>query len=221
MSCLRNEQHGIATNWPPGILSRAKTIEVLKRHNEWRRGGEGPQTDPRMLGLALDAVIAYIEQHGIAPPDCHRDGGEAVTLNARIDQFLADVHDPANITTTRTHLTTAVGLLREAGNHFRGVTEMVKPAFKHGDRVRLKPGTQPARRWHGIAEWTVLRRAVTPLGVDPEIIWFTASSQSADGKSLYADCFMQDHLEPVSDVNRKPTAKITASRQRNEPTKRR
>lgn len=65
----RIKQHGIAPNWPTGILNRAKTLEVLKRHNEWRRGGDGPQTDPRMLGLALDAAIAYIEQHGITPPD--------------------------------------------------------------------------------------------------------------------------------------------------------
>ena len=47
-------------DWPIGILNRAKTLEVLTKHNEWRRGASGPQTDPRILGLALDAAIAYI-----------------------------------------------------------------------------------------------------------------------------------------------------------------
>lgn len=46
--------------WPAGELNRDKTLEVLTQHNRWRRGAEGPQTDPRTLGLALDAAIAYI-----------------------------------------------------------------------------------------------------------------------------------------------------------------
>lgn len=46
--------------WPAGVLSRETTLEVLTKHNAWRRGGDGPQTDPRMLGLALDAAIAAI-----------------------------------------------------------------------------------------------------------------------------------------------------------------
>jgi len=47
-----------ALEWPKGVLNRAKTLEVIRDHNLWRRGADAPQTDPRMLGLALEAVVA-------------------------------------------------------------------------------------------------------------------------------------------------------------------
>ena len=47
-----------ALEWPNGVLNRAKTLEVIRDHNLWRRGADAPQTDPRMLGLALEAVVA-------------------------------------------------------------------------------------------------------------------------------------------------------------------
>lgn len=50
----------VSDAWPNGVLNRKKTIEVITEHNAWRRGAEGAQTDPRMLGLALDAVIAAL-----------------------------------------------------------------------------------------------------------------------------------------------------------------
>ena len=34
-----------------------KAIEILKSHNEWRRGAEIPQTDPKVLGGAIDCVV--------------------------------------------------------------------------------------------------------------------------------------------------------------------
>lgn len=46
--------------WPPGVLSLDRTLNILSKHNKWRRGGKGEQTDPRMLGLALDAVIEHL-----------------------------------------------------------------------------------------------------------------------------------------------------------------
>src|SRR5690606_40353285 len=32
--------------------------EILKKYNEWRRGGEGPQPNPTEIGIAIDAVLA-------------------------------------------------------------------------------------------------------------------------------------------------------------------
>ena len=49
-----------AGEWPAGVLARDRTLEILRRHNEWRRGADTEQTDPRLLGLALDAAIAAI-----------------------------------------------------------------------------------------------------------------------------------------------------------------
>lgn len=54
------DQVNEAVAWPRGVLNRDRTLEVLTQHNAWRRGAEGEQTDPRILGLALDAAIAAI-----------------------------------------------------------------------------------------------------------------------------------------------------------------
>jgi hypothetical protein len=50
--------------WPAGVLNREATLYTLTKHNAWRRGAVGEQTDARMLGLALDAAIAALA----APP---------------------------------------------------------------------------------------------------------------------------------------------------------
>lgn len=56
------EEHGIKPpQWPDGILGCDETLEVLKRHNKWRRGADVQETDPKTLGLALDAVISYVD----------------------------------------------------------------------------------------------------------------------------------------------------------------
>lgn len=38
-----------------------RALQVLIEHNTWRRGGEGPQTDPTLLGQALDTAIAALQ----------------------------------------------------------------------------------------------------------------------------------------------------------------
>lgn len=40
-----------------------KTIETLKRYNQWRRGDESiDQPDPKEIGIAIDDAIKIIEQ---------------------------------------------------------------------------------------------------------------------------------------------------------------
>ena len=34
--------------------------KTLSLHNEWRRGGEGEQTDPSTLGVALDLAVVML-----------------------------------------------------------------------------------------------------------------------------------------------------------------
>ena len=60
-----------AVAWPTGALNRDETLRVLSEHNAWRRGASGEQTDPRILGLALDAVIAHLSAPQ-APPAAPR-----------------------------------------------------------------------------------------------------------------------------------------------------
>jgi hypothetical protein len=42
-------------------MTTAEAIEILRSHNAWRRGGDGPMTDPRVLGEAIDIVVAALE----------------------------------------------------------------------------------------------------------------------------------------------------------------
>ena len=67
-----------ALEWPNGLLNRAKTLQVIRDHNLWRRGADAPQTDPRMLGLALEAVVAYLTP--LPPPPV--DGEAQDSMNA-------------------------------------------------------------------------------------------------------------------------------------------
>ena len=65
-SAPAGEQASGQVVWPSGVINRDKTLEVLTQHNAWRRGAEGPQTDPRLLGLALDAAIAFLSAPAVA-----------------------------------------------------------------------------------------------------------------------------------------------------------
>lgn len=42
------------------------SIEILKRHNEWRRGGEGDMQNPTDIGLAIDDVIRMAVEGNVA-----------------------------------------------------------------------------------------------------------------------------------------------------------
>lgn len=36
-----------------------QAIKVLKKHNNWRRGGRASQQDPKKIGEAIDVAIAF------------------------------------------------------------------------------------------------------------------------------------------------------------------
>lgn len=61
---------GAALVWPAGVLARDVTLRTLVAHNAWRRGGEGPATDPALLGKALDAVIGALSIAGHVREAC-------------------------------------------------------------------------------------------------------------------------------------------------------
>lgn len=39
-----------------------EAIELLKRHNEWRRGAEIEMEHPKELGIAIDTLITFTEK---------------------------------------------------------------------------------------------------------------------------------------------------------------
>lgn len=80
----------VGVEWPAGVLSREQTMKTLREHNAWRRGARGPQTDSRLLGLALDAAIAALAQQPAAPSGeaaaevVHADGAPGGVLIKRM-----------------------------------------------------------------------------------------------------------------------------------------
>jgi hypothetical protein len=38
-----------------------EAIEILERHNEWRRGAEIPQEEPKIIGEAIDLVLKELQ----------------------------------------------------------------------------------------------------------------------------------------------------------------
>ena len=45
-----------------------QAIKVLKKHNNWRRGGRGSQQDPKIIGEAIDVAIAIMEAMLVKEP---------------------------------------------------------------------------------------------------------------------------------------------------------
>ena len=43
-------------------MTPAETVEILRQFNEWRRGGDGDQPDPKQIGAAIDAACEMIER---------------------------------------------------------------------------------------------------------------------------------------------------------------
>lgn len=39
-----------------------QAVEILKAHNEWRKGADTPHTEPKDLGDAIDTVIEALSQ---------------------------------------------------------------------------------------------------------------------------------------------------------------
>ena len=39
-----------------------EAIEILRKHNKWRRGDDSvPMTNPKLLGQAIDTIIVFFE----------------------------------------------------------------------------------------------------------------------------------------------------------------
>jgi hypothetical protein len=49
-----------------------QAIKVLKKHNNWRRGGRGSQQDPNLIGEAIDIAIAVMGAMLIKEPRLKR-----------------------------------------------------------------------------------------------------------------------------------------------------
>jgi hypothetical protein len=49
-----------------------QAIKVLKKHNNWRRGGRASQQDPKKIGEAIDVAIAIMEAMLVKEPRLKR-----------------------------------------------------------------------------------------------------------------------------------------------------
>lgn len=48
-------------------MNLSDAVNILRAHNEWRRGGERTQNDPHEIGLAIDTVCAALAKREAAP----------------------------------------------------------------------------------------------------------------------------------------------------------
>jgi hypothetical protein len=45
-------------------MNITEAIKIVKKYNKWRRGDERlKQPDPKTIGIAIDVLITYAEQH--------------------------------------------------------------------------------------------------------------------------------------------------------------
>lgn len=108
--------------WPVGVLNREATLDTLTKHNAWRRGAIGEQTDARLLGLALDAAIAALKA---APQPQAVEVPDALVTIAR--RLLADRkknnHFTADPIYTVQRETRIYGLDTDYAQHFAWIEE--------------------------------------------------------------------------------------------------
>ncbi|MFN3703776.1 hypothetical protein [Thermomonas sp.] len=44
-------------------MKESKALQVLRKHNDWRRGGKSEQQDALEIGEAIDVAIAALESN--------------------------------------------------------------------------------------------------------------------------------------------------------------
>jgi len=127
--------------WPSGVLNRAKTLEVLTQHNAWRRGAKDGQTDPVLLGKALDAAIAHIATIGDDPADPAPT--DSVAIGSKSVGSVGQEHpDGIRCRSARRHVERAMESLAgcnrlDAITHLRAALLVMEG---HADRQDRRPG---------------------------------------------------------------------------------
>ena len=43
-------------------MTLAEAIQILKTHNEWRRGAEIDMLEPRLIGIAIDVILEHLKE---------------------------------------------------------------------------------------------------------------------------------------------------------------
>ncbi len=62
-----------------------KAVQILKKHNKWRRGGDIKPTNPKELGVAIDTIVNWF------------DLKDDVLLKASIDATRDNLNDSFHI----------------------------------------------------------------------------------------------------------------------------
>jgi len=59
---LQKDVEQFPNGLPPQKTNIQKAIEILEKHNAWRKGGGGEATDPKQLTWALDLIISNFKK---------------------------------------------------------------------------------------------------------------------------------------------------------------
>lgn len=44
------------------MMDRDECVRILEEYNQWRRGGDGDQPSPTVIGIAIDRAIEFIKE---------------------------------------------------------------------------------------------------------------------------------------------------------------
>lgn len=42
-------------------MKKKEALEILEKHNQWRRGSEIPMENPKLIGIAIDKAIEVLK----------------------------------------------------------------------------------------------------------------------------------------------------------------
>lgn len=110
-----------------------EAIAILKAHNEWRRGGEGPMTDPTELGIAIDTVVddfASVRKIELTASDVEEICKIFDRLMQRVDNFYAKHEEELGYWRCKEALEKKYPYLKEEEDYY---TEVLR-RFKEGKK---------------------------------------------------------------------------------------
>lgn len=80
----------------PVSMSITDAADILRRHNAWRRGGDGDMEDPTLVGIAIDTVVRAAESNVVVPFDVPSEISKLREDNARLralhSEYRADIN---------------------------------------------------------------------------------------------------------------------------------
>ena len=114
-------------------MTLQEAVAILKAHNEWRRGGEGPMTDPTELGIAIDTVVdnfASVRKIELTPSDVEKIVKISDRLMEKVEDFYAKHKNDLGFMECKEALEKKYPYLKEEEAYYKEVLRRFKEGKK-------------------------------------------------------------------------------------------